>query len=401
LDARVIDLAATGLLDPLSGQKDLRDLWLAAPDADWVERLERAADEAAPARADGEIHNSQPIGIVNYEFVNFPVRAWELPEPPARAWLLPNFLPVGALSIWYGDAGVFKSYIATYLACALAQGASFLGQDVHRCPVLYVDTELDQDEFVRRAYAIARGMGLTRPPVGLFYYRMTRSLADDEAPAELYAMRQGTGAGLVIVDSLTLGSYGANVSDIDVATKVLAGLKALGTVLALDHIPRPIPGANLSTYRPFGSMAKYAEARCITQILKAETGDGVVMRPVKSNFSRLGSPAGVSVSFTGDTVMFARVDVAAIPGAEEHLPALERVYVALAQRGEDGAAPGELASELGLSDGRVRNYLTALKRQGRVETERGRWRARNSQIHNSQHIGVVNCEFCEVEEFAL
>jgi hypothetical protein len=374
VEAHPVDLLAAGMVDPLKGQKDLRDGWRTAADkAEFGRQVERAA-KATPKVSPSEIHNSHPLRSVNCEFV----KVGERPEPPPRPWLLPGFVPERALSIWYGDAGAYKSYLACYLATVLCQCVPFLGLDVLGCPVLYVDTELDEDEFVRRAYAIARGLGLSRPPQELYYYRLARSLADDETLTEMGALRLSLGVGLVIVDSLTLGAFGANVSDIDVATKILNNLKPLGTVLAIDHIPRPLPGANLSAYRPFGSMAKWAEGRCITQILKAE-GEGIVLRPAKSNFGRLGAPLGARVTFADGAVTFTPTDVAAL-GAEDHLPAVERVYVALAQRGEEGATPGELADELELSEGRVRNYLTTLRQQGRAETERGRWRA----LHTSQ-----------------
>jgi hypothetical protein len=287
--------------------------------------------------------------------------------------VVPHFLPAEALTLFYGDAGVYKSYVATYLACALAGGCRFLGLPTLRAPVLYVDTELDQDEFARRAYAVARGLNLSRPPEGLFYHRLGRSLADDETFWTLAHLKSATQAGLVVIDSLTLGAYGANLSDIDIATRILAGLKSLGTTLAVDHIPRPHPGADLRAYRPFGSMAKYAEARSVVQILKAE-GGGVVLRPAKSNFGPVGKPLGVKVTFTRDAVRFDPTDPAELEGAEEHLPALERVAAALARCGE--ATAEMLAEDLGVSVKRVQNCLTELRRRGRAETNgRGFWRA--------------------------
>jgi len=242
--------------------------------------------------------------------------------------------------------------------------------------VLYVDTELDADEFLRRAYALARGMGLERPAEGLYYYRPAGSLADPEVLVTINTIRRDIGADLVIVDSLSLGAYGSDMSAADVTTRVMAGLKRLGTVVAVDHIPKPLPGANLSGYRPFGSQFKWADARSVIQVLKAESGEGVVLRHAKCNFGPLCQPIGVKITFAPEPVTVTPMDVTDLDGVQEHLPKLEQVAIELARHGEEGADPSELAGDLGMSEGRVRNYLSALKKQGRAEqAARGRWRS--------------------------
>ena len=82
----------------------------------------------------------------------------------------------------YGDGGQGKSLLAVHLASAVALGRPFLGLPTEARPVLYLDAELDADEFTRRAYGVARGMGESRPPAGLHYLAL--EWADGEPLAE-------------------------------------------------------------------------------------------------------------------------------------------------------------------------------------------------------------------------
>ena len=391
LEVATIDLAKAGIIDPLGGRKDLRDAWLACRDA---ETLRMLLEKAIPDIPDSRSLRNRESGIGNV------LAVWQQSEPPPRHWLVPDLLPEGCISLWYGDAGVFKSYLATALGMCLAAGRPFLGRGGDKpYRVLYVDTELDANEFVRRAYALARGMGLERPPVGLFYYHPTGSLADYETLESIDAIRLEVGADLVIVDSLSLGAYGTDMSAADVTTRIMAGLKRLGTVLAIDHIAKPLPGANLSGYRPFGSQFKWADARCITQVLKAESGEGVVLRPAKSNFGALGQPIGVKVAFEPGQVTVTSTDVSDLDGVTEHLPKLEQVAMELAKYGSDGAEPSELAEALEMSEKTVRNHLAILRKQERAEpVGGGRWHALTSIPDSRLYIGNGNRESLEGAE---
>jgi RecA-family ATPase len=94
----------------------------------------------------------------------------EIAEPAPREWLVEDLLPKGAPSKLYGDGGLAKSYLALHRSTTVAAGyEEWLGHRVKKFPVLYLDFELDVDEQARRAFRIARGLGLQRPPVDLFY----------------------------------------------------------------------------------------------------------------------------------------------------------------------------------------------------------------------------------------
>jgi hypothetical protein len=356
---RLLDLGEAGIVDTLAGQKDIRDAWRLCRDRDaFRDRLLTAVAAIPDSRSLNE------LGIGN----GTPslVKVWERAEPPARQWLVPGLLVEGALNVWYGDAGVFKSWLACALAVQCAAGGIFLGHTLTKAPVVYVDSELDADEFTRRSFQVSRGLGRERPPVGLHYHRLTGSLAAAEEAEKVAELLAGAGAGLVILDSLSLSAFGADLSASDTATEVLHHIKQWGTVLALDHIAKPLPGVNLSGYRPYGSQFKWAEGRCIVQVLKAESGKGLVLRPAKSNFGPLGPPIGVEITFGPDSVKVSGADLDgdAIAGVEEHLPAVERTFRALSARPSTAEI---LAEATGLTPKTVQNHLTMLRQQERVE----------------------------------
>jgi hypothetical protein len=65
----------------------------------------------------------------------------DLARLPAPAFLLENFLPVGAFSVLYGPAGGFKTFLALSWALCVATGRSWYGKQARRGPVLYITPE--------------------------------------------------------------------------------------------------------------------------------------------------------------------------------------------------------------------------------------------------------------------
>lgn len=324
------------------------------------------------------------------------VRVWEGPEPAARRFVVGSIVPEGATTIMYGDGGTLKSYLMVFLAIRALTGSTFLGLPVDRqASALYIDAELDEEEFRRRAYRVARGLGLARPPEGLYYLRLDGPLAAPEVQRGLVERAQGCGATLCILDSLTVASYGSDVKEADVMTAVMRGLVPLGTVVAVDHIPRPTAGANLSGYRPFGSVFKYNLARSVVQVIRADSG-ALHLRQVKSNFGPLRQPLGMAVTFERDRVAFdvLKDDDERLAGIEQHLPKGEQVAHELAQH--KTASPEDLAEALGMNAKTVRNHLTALRHQGRAEpVGDGRWSAKmpvpDSRSDRERESGICEC----------
>lgn len=299
-----------------------------------------------------------------------------LPEPPRRDWLVGDLVPEGTVTTWFGDDGTGKSVLALALAVSVASGRPFLDRSVKRGVVLYVDTEFDQEEFVRRAYQLARGMGLSAPPAGVIYYRARYSLTTTGGQRDIARLVERYQPTLVVIDSVTLGTYTDDLKEAAAAVTLMEFLQRLPTtVLALDHIPKPAPGTSQAYARPWGSFAKRAKTRHAVLVTPSDAG-GLVLRVTKSNLAKAGAMVGAEITWAGDAIRVTAVplDDEALAGIEHHLPPLEQVYRALSQR--DALTPEELAEETGLAVGTVKNKLTALRRQGRAEPlGDGRWRA--------------------------
>jgi Bifunctional DNA primase/polymerase, N-terminal/AAA domain/Primase C terminal 1 (PriCT-1) len=56
-------------------------------------------------------------------------------------WLVDNLIPESAVTLLCGDSGIGKSTLALALAGAVAHGGLFLGREIEKRPVLYVDRE--------------------------------------------------------------------------------------------------------------------------------------------------------------------------------------------------------------------------------------------------------------------
>jgi hypothetical protein len=321
------------------------------------------------------------------------VRAWERAEPPPRAWVLPGRVPAGATTILYGDAGTLKTWAALHVAVCIAMGAPWLGQPVTQQPVVYVDIELDEEEFLRRAYPLARGLGRPGVPEGLHYLQLKSSLGDPATIPAIAPWLAEVQAGLVVLDSLSVACFGSDLERPATMTDVMQQLRAWGTVLALDHIPKPLPGTNQSHLRPFGSQFKYAIARSVLQMHTAESGQALIIRQVKSNFGPRQDPLGLRITFSGVervTVEGLPLDSPELAGLDENLPVSEQVARALGEQ-PTGATPVELAAELGMSVKTVRNHLTSLRHQNRAAPlGDGRWQPLGGSRPAEQAIGSGN-----------
>jgi hypothetical protein len=166
----------------------------------------------------------------------------ERPEPGPRRFRIARLMPEGVITLMYGDSGIGKSFVGAAMGLCVATGTRFAGLDVIQGRVLYVDAELDEEEFGRRAYRLARGLGLARPPDNLLYARLPQSLATDKGRTWLLGARRAAAADLTVLDSLSFASFGARFNEGGDITAILMGLHEAGTLLALDHSqwePRP------------------------------------------------------------------------------------------------------------------------------------------------------------------
>ena len=265
------------------------------------------------------------------------------------------------------------------MAIQALTGGDFLGRPVERqTSVLYIDAELDAEEFGRRAYQIARGLGLTGPPEGLYYWRLPGSLKDQGVQAEVYTAVIWCNPSLIVIDSITVAASGTDVSKVEITTELMSFLGGLGaTVLAVDHVAKPAPGTNPSELRPFGSVFKFNLARSVIHVLPGKAG-ALRLRQTKSNFGPVSQSVGAAVEFADSewgpmvTVTQLKDDDPRLDSADVQVSAEEEVWRVLAQLGP--SKPDAIGELLDMSEKTVRNHLTSLRKAERVVAlGDGRW----------------------------
>ena len=341
----------------------------------WLrERYRRLRDEAETVHSRSSPPRGSGSGMNGAERSEPPssgaVSIGTLSEPPAREWTVAGLIPEGAPSILAGHSGLGKSYVALYLAICVCLGRAFLGRDVRRASVLWVDRELDLDETTRRAFAVARGMGLERPPETLFYLRPLKPVGTDETQDEILDAIEQHGVGLTILDSLTLGAIGDAKEQRDVVP-LMRAVEAWGTSLCIDHITKAAAAGNQSSASIFGSGMKRAIARSTFNLVPA--GDALTLHPDKTNFGPASSPLHFLAKHGEDErdrpeVVFEKIEAGheALAGAEDHAPAHEQTLYALIRLHDETGKPvplATLAAERDVKTTTLRNHLSKLGSQ--------------------------------------
>ncbi|PIR20460.1 MAG: hypothetical protein COV45_06000 [Deltaproteobacteria bacterium CG11_big_fil_rev_8_21_14_0_20_47_16] len=285
-------------------------------------------------------------------------------EPSPQEYIVEDLLPKNHIAIAYGDGGNCKTYTAMGLAACVAQGVPFCGQSTKKTNVLYLDWELNADDHLRRAYAVARGQALEKPPEGIFYA---------SANATLYALMPSIqqlivekGIELVVIDSMGLAA-GVDTESAKEIIGLFSKLKTLGvTILALDHQAKAQDKQRYENKTPFGSAYKYNLARVVYQLKRTESpldGDDsvyLVLRNTKSNFSKTGKTFSVKIGFGGKAVSFEQHTVLECETADGSTLILN----ALSEGGEMTAQ--EIADATKVVRGTVTNLLGDLKESGMV-----------------------------------
>ncbi|MGH7801507.1 MAG: DnaB-like helicase N-terminal domain-containing protein [Thermodesulfobacteriota bacterium] len=229
------------------------------------------------------------------------------PEPPPRKWILQHAIPYGFPSTIYGDGGLGKSYLGLFFATLAAIGGErFLGLKFHDEPLrtLYLDFELDEEEFTRRAFRIARGLGLSRPPENLFYLQATKSLY--KLLPQLKSILISQGIQLLIIDSL--GAACVDPEKVLDVIEIFTELKNFRiATLVLDHQSKMQANDKYHQKTPYGSVYKYNLSRSVFQLSrlgKDENRVSLMLRHTKSNFGTELDDLIFDISFEGDRVIF-------------------------------------------------------------------------------------------------
>jgi RecA-family ATPase len=79
---------------------------------------------------------------------------------PEREWIVPDWLPVGAATLFYGDGGTGKTLLVQQLMTSCATGKPWIGLAVTRCRSLAIFCEDDAAELHRRQDRINAAYGV-------------------------------------------------------------------------------------------------------------------------------------------------------------------------------------------------------------------------------------------------
>ncbi len=99
----------------------------------------------------------EPVASNQLRAIN-PV-AWK-GEPPAREWIIQDWVPRGYVSALYGDGGVGKSLLAQQIMTAISVGAKFISKQPAPQRTIGIFCEDDENELWRRQNAINRAFNI-------------------------------------------------------------------------------------------------------------------------------------------------------------------------------------------------------------------------------------------------
>jgi len=243
-------------------------------------------------------------------------------------------------TIWFGDGGCGKSYLALYAAVDLVQRGE---------RVLYCDWEFAGEDHRERLH---RFVGPCPDLQTLLYRRCDRAfIRDVNKLREIVATRS---ISYVICDSIGFAAEGAPEAA-EAATGYFRALRELGTLgsLHLAHISK----AEQGDQKPFGSVFWSNGARAMWYLKRTEAdpdSDGftVGFYHRKSNVGRLRPPFGMRIAFVGtETRIVPTPDLAAHDELAAKLPIWQRMAAVL-QRG--AMTIPALADELGAKEATIR-----------------------------------------------
>jgi hypothetical protein len=301
-----------------------------------------------------------------------PVRFAEMQPPGPREYLVEELLPKAHAVTLFGDGGSAKSILALSLGTTIAGDAErWMNRMGHTCPVLYVDFELDADEQRRRAYQVARGLYLDKPPHDLLYVSGLGRPAGEVLKGCL-DLCTNEGIGLLIIDSLGIALQGDAEAARDVIRfhhDYLDPFRAAGvTLLIIDHQGKTQAGERYQNKRSFGSVYKENLAHSVIQVEPGERGEGLLtlmLRQTKNNFGPKAKPFGARLAFTEEKIIVDAHVLDATELAEEGtLNARDRVMLVLK---DTPGYPADIAETCVMPLGTVKNELTRMRKRGLVE----------------------------------
>ena len=235
-------------------------------------------------------------------------------EPPARQWVLDNWIPRGTVTALFGDGGVGKTLIAQQLANCLALGRGFMNTHVRPANVLFIACEDDTEELHRRQFDINNWLNNPTGPDNLYLWprvgfdNILASFKEGEHAAEAFydlikaeiERIQTPDKDTVIFLDTAADMYGGNENsrrEVNMFLKTYLGslcvqYKATIIVLAHPSVAGMASGSGMS-----GSTAWNNGVRGRFYLTKADGGldEERVLSRKKSNYSSAGDDESINL----------------------------------------------------------------------------------------------------------
>lgn len=350
------------------------------PTSSVLEKVERAFTEHHPDPAEPILVTSPSPPSDNGHKTDdegylLPVVLGECEKPGPRQWVVDRLIPARYPTTLYGTGGVSKSYIALTLATAVAAGhEEWMGFPIKNGPVLYLDFELEVQEQTRRAYQVAEGMGMEKPPKDLLYLSASEMRMVSAFKTALHWCKK-YGVVLIIIDSTGLALEGDSESAKDVIAffrEVVGQFVAVEACpLLVDHQAKVQSSDSYQGKTAFGSGYKEYLSRSAIQVELIRRGEGTIdvrFYQKKTNFGPAVEPFDAKVKFLGERVEVERIKLDDSELATvEILGAEERVKSAVRYLGD--AVPYEVAELSGLALATAKKQFTILKKRGELVEE--------------------------------
>jgi hypothetical protein len=302
----------------------------------------------------------------------------KLGKPKPRRFVIEKVARKGYPLVIYGAGGVAKSFAALSGGIAMAGGhPDWLGLRVlEHGHVLYLDFELDIDEQHARVEELCNGLGVEVPK--RLAYLSGRGMDRSDAFAKAHAFAEEYKTVAVIVDSVgqaITGDMDKNSAVNEFYRRHIEPFSLYGTTpILVDHEGKRQQGEKHKDKSVIGGSYKTNNARGVLQFIleaydKEEHRLDIRVRVPKINFEPP-DPFGISITFGGDSVA---IETRMLPDEElldeEREPLDKRVYAALAT---EPLSVIDLVRITGAVEGSVRNTLSRLMRENRVESTTAR-----------------------------
>jgi hypothetical protein len=297
------------------------------------------------------------------------VDLWELDPPATTPYLFSPLLPLNEVTLLYGSGGTLKSFLALLLCLAVAYNVAvpIWGRPAVSGLVLYLDWETNPETHARRLRALAAGLGLGRGAPGQIMYRRMKAPIHIVA-GQIRKLIREYGFVLVVIDSAGM-STGGNVNAPDDVVRTMDAISTLGTTTT-----KLLIGHKNKAGEFIGNVYWFNQSRAVWEVnaeQMSRTSHRAAYLNTKNNNDALADPVGAAIDFEpGGRILFEEIDAGQVQVARTRMRPLDRVYAAIVELAEEGAAVtfAAIKERSGIdNDNSLRSYISTLERTGRIQ----------------------------------